>query len=458
MYNDSTTKGPPCPQPTKKLKTDNGPPNSGWGVHQDIPADWAGGTIEIQSPVPTFPGARDILQASEPPGDMSLVLPSDASQLQAMIKKVYKEGLVPCHSLELPVTTDGSEYKPKEEYGDVTGTASAYQEEVDDEAEEPEEEGLGVLHYDVGKLLKVHPNHLSLAYSLSTSKSKAPLSALDLPDTFLDMIRAWKAATKRVQDKFEAAWSKCQSAYKKAISSATMKRTEFPLEPKRGEPDVVYVMLSNCSTSSSGAEDSPPTKGNRKGKKGKKTKSPPASAAVEAAANTSSSDATTLIELKKVHLCYEHGRSNMILPGGKHIEISNEDWSFWALALNKKVDSVSYETPPPILMNCWLICNNISAPMGTVCAVTCPQKMAEVAQAAAQSILQGLGLPWTLFGPPSMTPSVAGHQFVPPSGAGKKQDNNNQDVRDLIEDSSAYPALDLWLSELNTNPIRNVDD
>ncbi|KZO89368.1 hypothetical protein CALVIDRAFT_532143 [Calocera viscosa TUFC12733] len=150
-----------------------------------------------------------------------------------------------------------------------------------------------------------------------------------------------------------------------------------------------------------------------------------------------------------------------------HIEPSDEDWSLWALALNKKVDGVTHDNPPLQIANKWSLCYNVRAPTGIVRSATRPQKSADVVHAAAQSVLQGLlpwgwpgGLPGNTIGSfplPGAGPPVFQQASAPPA-ASILAPAGGQHISDLIDDSIVHPRLHSWLADIDRNPNRNPDD
>ncbi|KZT61806.1 hypothetical protein CALCODRAFT_479583 [Calocera cornea HHB12733] len=372
----------------------------------------------------------------------------------------------------------------EDEYN-MTGPMSTYEEQTDHEVEEETDHllpykvlkgevartlhvamstGLRGLLYEVSKLLKCHPDALSVAYLLSTAKAKEHPVLLDSPGTFLEMIRVWKAASAREQDKFEIAWNRREAAYKKSLSSALKNGTTRPDPLSKGRPDPVFIHVTPCSNGNSSSQgDSPPRKKAKKSKKSKRAQSPD-----NVPEKKERSDAEMLLQLKAARQCHQHGKPDFVLPGGQHIDPSDEDWSFWALALTKKVDKVTHENPPDTILHKWTTVYNIGAPgQGIVRSAARPQKQADIAQAAAQNVLQGL-IPWgpfpTLWNAngfgntgQAIPPTVIG-QHTPPPPAPITQASSQINVQDLIDDSTVYPRIDAWLAEVDSNAKRNPDN
>ncbi|KZO97777.1 hypothetical protein CALVIDRAFT_526523 [Calocera viscosa TUFC12733] len=419
-------------------RNDNAPCPTGWTPPLDIGSGWTETDAD-------FEPSNDV-------GNNTLDLPE--SELAARFAVAYRQGLIPRgnrrasevsqsdRTQERPLDSGHGEKHVEEEDYNLTGALSAYEEQTDREAEEEEADhilpykivdgtiartlhlamstGLRGLLYQVSKLLKCHPDALSIAYLLSTSKAKEHPVLLDSPGTFLEMVRVWKAATTREQDKFEIAWNRREATQ----------------------------------------DSSPPRKKAKKGKKSRRAVSPD-----NIPNKKERSDAEMLLQLKAARQCHQHGKPDFVLPGGVHIDPSDEDWSFWALALTKKVDNVTHDNPPDTILNKWTTVYNVRAPGAIIRSATSPQKGADIAHAAAQNVLQGL-MPWV---PPFWNPSslsTTGSALTPPVMVQQIQrppalttvPGSQINVQDLIDDSTIYPRIDAWLVEVDANPKRNPDD
>ncbi|KZO94274.1 hypothetical protein CALVIDRAFT_565921 [Calocera viscosa TUFC12733] len=460
-------------------RNDNAPCPTGWTPPLDIGSGWTETDAD-------FEPSNDV-------GNNTLDLPE--SELAARFAVAYRQGLIPRgnrrasdvsqsdRTQERPLDSGHGEKHVEEEDYNLTGALSAYEEQTDREAEEEEADhilpykivdgtiartlhlamstGLRGLLYQVSKLLKCHPDALSIAYLLSTSKAKEHPVLLDSPGTFLEMVRVWKAATTREQDKFEIAWNRREATYKKALTAALKQRTARPEALSKGEPEPVFIHITPCPTGNSSSQDSsPPRKKAKKGKKSRRAVSPD-----NIPNQKERSDAEMLLQLKAARQCHQHGKPDFVLPGGVHIDPSDEDWSFWALALTKKVDNVTHDNPPDTILNKWTTVYNVRAPGAIIRSATRPQKGADIAHAAAQNVLQGL-MPWV---PPFWNPSslsTTGSALTPPVMVQQIQrppalttvPGSQINVQDLIDDSTIYPRIDAWLVEVDANPKRNPDD
>ncbi|KZO89384.1 hypothetical protein CALVIDRAFT_532131, partial [Calocera viscosa TUFC12733] len=276
----------------------------------------------------------------------------------------------------VPARSEMHGLEEEEEY-DVTGALSAYDEQEDAEEIDhvlpykvvsgsvarqfslPMSEGLKGLKNEAGRILRSHPDHLSLAYLLSTAKTKETPVLLDSPHAFLEMIRGWKAATAKIQDKFDIAWTRREKLHMKTKAAAAKKGHELPPPLSKGGPEAVFVTLSRCADNGSSSQGSSPPKKNKKHRKKKAASPEPV-----LDKTMKHSDAETLTHLKAAWQCHQHNQPDFVLSGGMHIEPSDEDWSLWALALNKKVDGVTHDNPPLQIANKWSLCYNVRAPTG----------------------------------------------------------------------------------------------
>ncbi|EJU00103.1 hypothetical protein DACRYDRAFT_17145 [Dacryopinax primogenitus] len=295
--------------------------------------------------------------------DTSLVLPSGVDNLQAVIKDLHN---ITSEPTSLVLATDPLPEKyhtlkqkarqlelSESSHDDLTQEMfnktrdSAYLEGIENEAEEEEEEDKS------GK--SAHPLFLdNLTYILSTSHVKEIPVLLKSASTFIEMVQQWQCSTHKEEMKAEQTYTCLEGTWKKQCCKAAELGAKAPNKPKRPAPIMVYIILSNTSSIAQDDKSKDKVKGKGKGKNPKKSNSP-----------------HTSLEEQRKGL---YGQADIVLPGGVHWDPSDQDWSFWNLALSRKVPNVTETEPPGNIMDKWITISETCQSEGPLCQATCPLK------------------------------------------------------------------------------------